>query len=514
MFNLATNLERTAKVFPDKTAIIFAEETFTWSHLNQMANQVANGLVNAGIQPGDHIALTCPNLPYFPIIYFGILKAGAVVVPINILLKTFEIAYHLKDSNAKAYFCFQGTAEIHMGKMGYEAFIQEEGCESFYMITTDPSKPASIEGCDTLASLMQGQTTEATAIDTCETDTAVILYTSGTTGRPKGAELTHSNLAMNTLISQSIMHLTSGDTTLLTLPLFHSFGQVCQMNASILVGATMVLLPSFEPRAVFEAFIRHNVTIFAGVPTMYIGLLQSPDADDFDLALIAQHLRLAFSGGASMPVSVMDQFQKKFGITILEGYGLSETSPVASFNYLDTTRKIGSVGQPAYGIDIKIMDDQGNFCKAGEKGEVVIRGHNIMKGYYNRPEATKEAIINGWFHSGDIGKQDEDGALYIVDRLKDMIIRGGFNVYPREIEEVMMAHPAIAQVAVIGVPHDTLGEEIKAVIVLKPGQSETTETVKNWCKEHMANYKYPHIVEIVEKLPMTATGKILKREVR
>ena len=515
MLNIATNLERNAELLPEKIAVYFGDKTFTYAQLNGAANQVANGLKALGIGKGDKVVLSCPNLPYFPIIYFGVLKAGAVVVPINVLLKGSEIAYLLKDSDAKAFFCFEGSPELPMGAEGHAGFKEATTCANFFMITADPTKPAAIEGVKTLGMLMKGQPPTGSTALTETNDTAVILYTSGTTGKPKGAELTHSNVAMNIMASHAIMRQAADDVHLIVLPLFHSFGQTVQMNAALMAGASIVLLPRFDPDAVFKAMQAHKVTIFAGVPTMYITLLNLPGAAErHDLKAIASVLRLGVSGGAAMPVEVMSRFEEKFGIAILEGYGLSETSPVATFSFLDFDRIPGSVGKALWGTEVRIVDQAGAPVPPGTEGEIVMRGHNIMKGYYNRPEATAEAIRDGWFHSGDIGKMDEKGNFFIVDRLKDMIIRGGFNVYPRELEEVLMTHEAVAQAAVVGVPHATHGEEVKAVLVLKPGKTATTESIVGWCKERMASYKYPRVVEIVEALPMTATGKVLKRELR
>ena len=402
-----------------------------------------------------------------------------------------------------------------MGAEGHAGFKEAATCPNFFMITADPTKPAAIEGVKTLGMLMKGQPPTGSTALTETNDTAVILYTSGTTGKPKGAELTHSNVAMNIMVSHGLMRQAADDVHLVVLPLFHSFGQTVQMNAALMAGASLVLLPRFDPDAAFKAMQAHKVTIFAGVPTMYIALLNLPGAAErYDLKSIAAVLRLGVSGGAAMPVEVMSQFEERFSISILEGYGLSETSPVATFSFLDFDRIPGSVGKAIWGTEVRVVDQSGAPVPAGTEGEIVIRGHNVMKGYYNRPEATAEAIRDGWFHSGDIGKMDEKGNFFIVDRLKDMIIRGGFNVYPREIEEVLMTHEAVAQVAVVGVPHATHGEEVRAVLVLKPGKTATAESIVAWSKERMASYKYPRLVEIVAALPMTATGKVLKRELR
>ncbi len=515
MLNIAAHLQRTAAVYPQKTAIHFLDKSFTYAQLEGAAAQIAHGLRSLGVGKGDKVVLACPNLPYFPMAYFAILKLGAVVVPINVLLKAPEIAYHLQDSEAKVFLCFEGTPELALGAEGWKGFQEAVTCQHYVAVMADAAKPSPFEGTTTLGQLMAGQSPTFDYEQTSETDTAVILYTSGTTGRPKGAELSHSNLALNITHSNLLMKQQSNDVQLLTLPLFHSFGQTVQMNAVVQVGASMVLLPRFDAEAVFAAMQRHGVTLFAGVPTMYIALLNLPGAAErHDLALIASKLRLGVSGGAALPVEVLRAFEAKFGVTILEGYGLSETSPVATFSLTDAVRVPGSVGQPMWGVEVKIADAEGKACPTGESGEIAIRGYNVMKGYYRRPEATAEAIRDGWFHTGDIGRLDEAGNLYIVDRVKDMILRGGFNVYPRELEEVMMAHAAIAQVAVIGVPHATHGEEVKAVVVLKPGQQATGEEIVAWCMERMAAYKYPRTVDVVAALPMTATGKILKRELR
>jgi len=513
MLNLSILLEDSARNVPERVAVICGETKLTYAEINARANQVANALREIGIEKDDKVALSCPNLPFFPIIYYGILKTGAVVVPINVLMKGREIAYHLADSDAKAYFCFQGAADLPMGEYGFEGFKQTEKCEHFILINQNPAEKSPFENTKTFAEFIGNQPTEFETIDTNPDDTAVILYTSGTTGQPKGAELTHLNVVLNARLSDTMYPKHPHDVALIALPLFHSFGQVVQMNAGFYNRATLVLLPRFTPEAALAEMEKNNVTFFAGVPTMYWALLNYPDADKFDLAKIAANLRLCNSGGSPMPVEVLHGFEKKFNTKIIEGYGLSETSPVAVFNKLENARA-GSVGFPVWGIQIRVVDENGNDVKAGELGEIVIRGHNIMKGYYKRPEATAAAIKNGWFHSGDIGRIDAEGFIYIADRVKDMILRGGFNVYPRELEEVLMTHEAVSLVAVIGVPHEENGEEVKAFIVLKPNANANETEIVEWCKTNMASYKYPRVVEFRETLPMTATGKILKRELR
>ena len=514
MLNLSIFLEESARRNPSQTAIIFADKRLTYNQLNAAANQVAGGLRKMGIQPGDKVALSCPNLPYFPIIYYGILKAGAIVVPLNVLLKRREVAYHLTDSDAKAYFCFHGTPELPTGEEGFAGFNEADGCVHFVMITADPGAASPIEGTATLGALMNQQSPSFDAVQTAPEDTSVILYTSGTTGQPKGAELTHFNIFFNAISCVRLFRFNADDVSLTVLPLFHSFGQVVLMNASIYAGAANVLLARFDPDAVLGAMQTEKVSVFAGVPTMYWALLNHPGSDQYDLARIAENLRVCVSGGASLPVEVLRKFEAKFNVPILEGYGLSETSPVASFNHMDRERKPGSIGTPIWGVEMKIVDHNDVDVAVGEPGEIVIRGHNVMKGYYKRPFVNHEVMRGGWFHTGDVGKMDEDGYFYIVDRTKDMIIRGGFNVYPREIEEVLMTHPAVSLAAVIGVPDEKMGEEIKAFIILNAGEKISENALIKWAKANMADYKYPRIIELRESLPMTATGKILKKELR
>ncbi len=513
MLNLSVIIEDSARRYPNKDAFVFMDTRLTFAQINGAANQVANGLVAAGIKPGDKVGLSCFNLPYFPIVFFGILKAGGVVVPLSVLLKKDEIAYHLNDSDAKAYFCFEGTAELPMGQMGHAGFQEVDACENFFMITAKPTDPSSIEGTKTLGSLMAGQSPVFETTATSAEDTAVIIYTSGTTGRPKGAELTHSNLMLNGILSADLMGGRPEDVQLIVLPLFHIFALTVLMIAGVYRGVESILLPRFDAAAVFGLMQKHGVTIFAGVPTMYWGLLNYK-GDEFDYKAIAEKLRVCASGGASLPVQVMKDFEERFKVPIIEGYGMSEGSPVVTFNQLSVGRKPGSIGTTVWGVEVKIVDENDQEVPVGEKGELLYRGHNVMKGYYKRPEANAETLRGGWMHSGDVAIKDEDGFYYIVDRTKDMIIRGGLNVYPREVEEVMMQHDAISLVAVIGVPDEQFGEEVKACVVLKEGASAAPEEIIAWTKEHIAAYKYPREVEIMDALPMTATGKILKKELR
>jgi long-chain acyl-CoA synthetase len=443
------------------------------------------------------VALLLPNVPEFTVAYFGILYAGAAVVPINVLAAAPEVEYFLNDSGARLLIAHPlfGDPAREGAKAAGVSLVVAEG-----------------EGYGSLAEMA-----EASPLDHMEQTpsdhTAVILYTSGTTGKPKGAELTHSNLFVNcAFVVPRLVPVDdpSKHTALATLPLFHSFGQTCIQNATIALGGTFTLLPRFTPQEAFEIMERDRVTLFAGVPTMYFALLHHEGGDAFDLS----SLQFCMTGGAPMPVEVMTAFEEKYPVQILEGFGLSETSPVASFNMLDRPRKPGSIGYPVWGVEMDILDDDDRPVPQGERGEICIRGHNVMKGYLGRPDATKEALRNGWFHSGDIGHRDEDGCYWIVDRKKDMILRGGFNVYPREVEEVLYSHRAVVEAAVIGVPHESHGEEVKAVVALAPGATATPDELITFCKERLAAYKYPRLVEVLPELPKGPTGKILKRELR
>ena len=521
MTNLASVLERSAAQHPVRTALVLGDTRLSYGQVDGAANQVANLLVSRGVRPGDKVALSCPNIPWFPIAYHGILKAGATVVPLNVLLKGREVAYHLDDSDAVAYLCFQGTPELPIGEEGYAGFQEAEGCEHFFVITADPAAESPIAGTETLGRALAGQPGTFDTVDVDDDDTAVILYTSGTTGQPKGAELMHRNMLSNALASDELFDADPErpDTLLCVLPLFHSFGQTVIMNAGFAFGGTIVLLPRFDAQQALALMDREEVTFFAGVPTMYWGLLGALDDSGVDVAKVAARMRVAVAGGSALPVEVHKEFQRRFGVTILEGYGLSETSPVASFSVWGEPVRVGSIGKPIPGVEMKLIDPEPGVRRDLEDGEdvigeIAIKGSNIMKGYHGRPDATAEAIVDGWFRSGDLARKDADGWYYIVDRSKDMIIRGGYNVYPREVEEVLMTHPDVSLAAVIGVPHESLGEEVKAVVILNDGASVTEDELVAWGKEQMAGHKYPRVVELVDSLPMTATGKILKRELR
>jgi long-chain acyl-CoA synthetase len=501
--NLAVILRESAKRDPDHVAIILDSFKFTYGQLDVLSNQVASSLKAAGLKKGDRVGLMLPNVPQFPMAYFGILKAGGVVVPMNVLLKAPEITFYMGDSGAKYMIVwddFAGEALKGTANLGVTTFV-----------TLKPGATDTPPGTRSFMELLAGDPKfdgEATQGD----DTAVILYTSGTTGKPKGAELTHLNLFMNAHMVSHVFGSGPDDVTLAVLPMFHSFGQSSVMNVALHVGSTLTLVPRFDAEKVMEVIQRDKVTVFPGVPTMFFALLHHPSAGKYDLS----SLRIAVSGGAAIPGEVIQAFESKFKTTILEGYGLSETSPTATFNFSAAERKVLSIGKPIFGVEIRIFDIDDKQLPAGKDrvGEIVIRGHNVMKGYWNKPEANIEAFKGGWFHTGDLGYVDEDGFFFIVDRKKEMIIRGGFNVYPREVEEVIYAHPAVAEAAVIGVPDERLGEEVKAVVALKPGAKASAEDIIEFVKERLAAYKYPRTVQFVDTLPKGATGKILKKELK
>jgi long-chain acyl-CoA synthetase len=483
--NLAEILTDTAQRRGDATALKLDDAEVSYAQLDEGSARVAALLASKGVEPGDRVGVMLPNVPYFAVCYYGILRAGAIVVPMNVLLKGREVAFYCSDPESRLVFAWHDFAEAA------QAGGDQAGSECILV------KPGELE------QLLAEHEPVSGVTDRAPDDTAVILYTSGTTGKPKGAELTHDNLRRNVEIAARLFGLGDDTVTLGALPLFHSFGQTCGLNATIFAGGCLTLIPRFDPEKALEIIQRDRVNVFEGVPTMYSAMLNQPDADSYDTS----SLKVCASGGAAMPVEVMRGFEEKFGCKVLEGYGLSETSPVASFNHPDKERKPGSIGTPIDGVEMKLADEENGV------GEIAIKGHNVMKGYWRNPDATQEVMRDGWFHTGDMAQVDDDGYYFIVDRKKDMIIRGGYNVYPREIEEVLYEHPAVREVAVLGVPHDDLGEEIGAAVALKDGQDVDAEELQAFVKEQVAAYKYPRHVWFVDELPKGPTGKILKREI-
>jgi long-chain acyl-CoA synthetase len=490
--NLALNLTATAERHGARTAVRLDAAALSFTALDQVSARMASVLRERGVEPGDRVGVMLPNVPEFAVAYYGILRAGGIVVPMNVLLKRREVAYYLQDSGAKlvlAWHDFEHQAAPGAAQAGADCVVVSR---------------------DELARLLDGVEARGDVAERDGGDTAVILYTSGTTGQPKGAELTHSNLCRNAGVAARLFHLSPDSVVLGALPLFHSFGQTCALNAAITSGACLTLIARFDAGKVLEVIERDRVTVFEGVPTMYAALLGHPARDRLDTS----SLHVGISGGAAIPVEVLRGFEEAFGCVILEGYGLSETSPAACFNHRHRQRKPGSVGTPIEGVEMKVVDEAGQDVPVGQVGEVAIRGHNVMKGYWRRPDATAEAIsADGWFRTGDLARVDEDGYFFIVDRKKELIIRGGYNVYPREIEEVLYEHPAVRECAVIGIPHPELGEEVGAAVVLKPEVEATEPELREFVKRQVAAYKYPRHVWLLDQLPKTATGKIFKREI-
>ncbi|MGB8650564.1 MAG: long-chain fatty acid--CoA ligase [Mycobacteriales bacterium] len=495
---IASILAESATRFPDNTAVVLGDLRLTYAQLWGHAKQYAAVLRERGIGPGDKVALLLPNTPHFPLAYYGTLALGAVAVPVHALLKAEEIEYVLSDSGAKALVC--AAPLLGEGAKGAEL-------AGVPLLAVMDGGDAAVERIDSLA-------LQATPIDAVEPrepeDTAVVLYTSGTTGKPKGAEITHLNVTMNVVVSaQHSFDIGEDDVVLGCLPLFHTFGQTCCMNTAFYVGATVVLLPRFDGAEALRLLVDEKCTIFMGVPTMYVGLLEAAKTSD-----LRPQLKTALSGGAALPLAVLERFTEVFGTKVLEGYGLTETSPVATFNQKGFEPKPGTVGKSIWGVEVEVaraeVDERIELLPTGELGEIVVRGHNVFKGYLNKPEATATAIVDGWFRTGDLGTKDTDGYVTIVDRKKDMVIRGGYNVYPRDVEEVLLRHPGVGQVAVIGLPDPQYGEEVCAVVV-KDGEV-TEEEVIAFGKEHLAAYKYPRRVVFADALPLGPSGKVLKRE--
>jgi len=492
--NLAFNLAATARRIPHHVATITDDDKISYAELDAASSRLAALLDGARIRTGDRVGVMLPNIAAMPITYYGILRMGAIVVPMNPLMQAREVEFYLSNTGAKALF----------GAPGFDA-AAAQGAEAV------GAKLWVVDDAE-LARLTDGLAEFGDPVERAGSDTAVVLHTSGTTGTPKGAELTHANLGSNSdVVVRTLLHLRDDDVVLGCLPLFHAFGMTAAMNAAIRSGATLSLMARFHPVKAIERIRSDQVTVFEGVPTMYTAMLGV--ADQFPPEATAS-LRTCVSGGAALPVQVLHDFEKAFDAVILEGYGLSETSPAATFNHPDAERRPGSIGTPIEGVALRLVDEDGNEVPPGTAGEIHIKGPNVMKGYWNLPDATAEVITQGWFSAGDIARVDEDGYYYIVDRKKDLIIRGGYNVYPREVEEVLHEHPAVAQAVVIGIPHDMLGEEVGAAVVLKEDASVEPEELRQFVKDRVAAYKYPRRIWSVDSLPIGPTGKLLRRDVR
>jgi long-chain acyl-CoA synthetase len=516
--NLASGLVDMAVRYPEHPAIRCDTRTNSFAELDRWSAKIGEVLLAQGLRKGDHVMLIAPNVPEFTAAYYGILRVGGVVVPINTLLLSHEIAALLEHSDSRFLIAWHGLAEKSLN-----AFEKVDSCQKIFFIGAEREKlPESILAHYAVSPLhhpkkfvldeiLHGVSGIADCVQTSPDDTAVILYTSGTTGRSKGVELSHFNIFSNALYAQEkALFIEHHSVTIAVLPLFHTFGQTAIQNASVLAGATMVMVSQFEPKRTLGEIAKHKVSCIAAVPTMYHLLLQSLRRHAFDVSSV----KVAISGGASLPASIYNEFEKYFGFQIIEGYGLSETSPIACITPANAPNKPGSIGPEIYGTQARIMRDDGTFAQIDEIGELVVRGHNVMKGYYKDPSATETAFTNGWLRTGDIAKMDNDRYFYILDRSKDVIIRAGMNIYPREIEEVLYHHPAVREVSVIGISDETLSENVVACVVLAEETEVTAMELQKYCREHLAVYKCPKAVEFFPQLPKNATGKILKRELR
>ncbi len=496
--NIANLLSTTAVNRPQHTALIFGGESLTFAELHQKSDSLAWGLKKAGLQPGQVCVLMMPNSIEWVLCYYALAKLGAVVLPVNFLYRTSELQHIFSDSGA-------------VGFIGHADHMQDAGAVLAAMpgIGLRITAGGEAEDCQALEAFMSDQG-EFPIHPADDDDTWAIIYTSGTTGLPKGAMLTHHNLASNAQIISDMRQNQPEDILLGVLPLFHIYGQTSSLNASIYLGITLKLWVHFDPDQTFQAIQELDSTILIAVPTIFTRLAEMASQNPPKRS----SLRFCISGGASLPVEVLRNFEQAYDTTIYEGYGLTECSPVCVENPFGQTTKPGSIGRPIPGFEARIVDYQDNQVASGEVGELLIKGPGVMKGYLNQPEATEETLAGGWLHTGDLAKSDEDGFIYIVDRKKDMIIRGGYNVYPREIEEVLYAHPAVLEAAVVGKPHADLGEEVAAIVVLRPGQEASEDDIRNFVKERVAPYKYPRIVRMMEELPKTHTGKIFKRKIK
>ncbi|MGX5358897.1 long-chain-fatty-acid--CoA ligase [Kocuria sp. KH4] len=495
MTNLAALLRDSAAAAPDARAVVLDDRVLSYGALDDLSARVASTLAAAGIRPGDRVAMILPNVPHMPIAYYGILRLGGVVVPLNPLLSARELTYHFQDAEVSLVLVWEAVAEAARAAVGQ---LPREVPVVEVTATGTLQRLGAVPPMPELA-------------DRADHEPAVLLYTSGTTGRPKGAVLTHHNLRANAELSASLFGLGPGDVMFGGLPFFHVFGQTVALNGVIAAGAAVTLLPRFDPAKALEILVRDGVTVFAGVPSMHIALLHAAGEGPVELP----HLRAGISGGSPLPVEVLERFERVLGAPVYEGYGLSETSPVVCFNQEAHGRRPGSIGTVVRGARLRVVDDRDEDVPAGEIGELVVAGEYVMAGYWRNPEATEAAIRGGWFHTGDLARVDEDGFHYIVDRKKDMVLRGGYNVYPREVEEVIYQFPGIAEAAVVGVPDETLGEEVAAVVAFRDAPGAGTDArldeLDAFVRERVARYKHPRYYKVVDELPKGPTGKILKR---
>jgi len=496
--NLADLLENTAKRIPNRIAVRFEGEEITYRELDARVNAFAGGLSSLGLKSGDTCVLMMQSTLAFVTAYYALARMGVVIVPVNFLYKRHELSHIFEDSGARGF-------------IGMAPFLEEP---RKILADLPDLKIRVATGVDEDSGFTPFETVQKSEA-VCQRagndqDTAAIIYTSGTTGVPKGAMLTHQNLASNAMTVADMRVTAPDDVVIGVLPLYHIYGQTSALNASVYLGLTLHLFRQFDPEPVMELIEGSGSTLLFAVPTMLNRLVHGAD----DEGPAHSSIKFCVSGGSSLPVEVLRRFERQFRTKIYEGYGLSECSPVCIENPFGKKTKPGSIGLPIPGFEARIVDESGGDVPTDQVGELIVRGPGVMKGYLNRPAETAEAIVEGWLHTGDLARMDDEGYIFIVDRKKDMVIRGGYNIYPREIEELLYEHPDVVEAAVYGIPHPDLGEEVAAVVVLKPGAAVTGDDVRAFVKERVAPYKYPRVVRIVEDLPKSHTGKVLKRELR
>lgn len=504
--NLSTRFTETARECADKHAYVFMDKGTTYQELDAQISRFAAGLQHLGLQKGDHIALLLGNSPHYIIALYGAFRAGITAIPINPIYTADEISYILNDGDVRVVVALDRVVPV------IEKLEESTHIDTYIICETTPdtswaTSTAAAKFLPFMSFMQQNHALVETT--TVGEDTAIILYTSGTTGKPKGVMLTHDNLYANASDVGKYLDIRRDDRVVTTLPMFHVFCLTVALNAPLIQGGTLLIVPQFSPAEVTRIIKKYDATMFAGVPTMFNFLYQFPGATKEDM----QSVRLWISGGSSLPVALLHDFEAKYDVKIREGYGLSEASPVTCFNPIDRPNKAGSIGLSIVNVENRVVDPDGQEVPVGQVGELVVKGPNVMKGYYKMPDATAAALKDGWLYTGDLARRDEEGYFYIVDRKKEVIIVGGYNVYPREVEEVMYEHAEIAEAAAVGMPDPEQGEIVVAYVV-KTSDALTEEDVIAYCREHLAKYKVPRQVVFLEELPKNATGKILRRELQ
>lgn len=507
--NLSEQLHQTALIKADKPAYYFMDQSTSYRELDAAVSKFADELHKLGVSKGDNIALLLGNSPHFIISMYGALRTGATVIPVNPIYSPDEIGYILNNGDVKVVVALDKLSPL-LEKLNPIL----SSVENYVICETQPdngemSKLSIYPKMKSFTQMIASGDVQFKGPDLDPEDTAIILYTSGTTGKPKGAILSHKNIYSNAHDTGEYLNITEDDRVVTTLPMFHVFSLTVVVNAPLLSGGTLLIVPQFSPKEIFRLIKKYEATVFAGVPTMYNFLLQYPDGTAEEL----ESLRFCISGGSALPVSLLESFEKKFNVNISEGYGLSEASPVTCFNPLDRPRKAGSIGTNIVNVENKVVNELGEEVGVNEVGELIVRGPNVMKGYYKMPEESAAVLKDGWLYTGDLARMDEEGYFFIVDRKKELIIVGGYNVYPREVEEVLYAHPEVVEAAAIGVPDPNLGEVVQCFVV-KKNDALTEEELLAYCLEHLAKYKVPAKIEFIDELPKNTTGKILRRSLK